>query len=448
MKRIIAVLVLLAGMAYGQQTSSGSLTAATTDCSIGAGCVTMALSNAGGATISLSGAFVATVQFEVSNDGGVTYTSGYGTPLAGGTSVSSSTGTGFWSFPVSGITHIRARVSAYTSGTVVVKMSAGSPSARGSGGSGTPGGATTQVQFNDAGVFGGDSGLTYDKTNKLLLAGAGVPNDGATGTTLAKLAKYSGTNFILTGTTDTAVPVYIVVSGAGTTGSSYAAAPGSQASCVFDGATTAGHWVKNSGSVAGDCSDTSTLAVSTCYVGTVTSTNGGGGTYTVAVQPFCTPPSGAGIGYTITLTTAPNNQTPANASTYYFGALGAAPVIQATANCSVATTCAALASSNIIGHKVMKACTIKAVDYYLNVAGTKDTAANNITLSILNATSGTNFTDTNATVTAQTSSLKLAQTTGASDSLAAGDVIVAQIATPTFTTPPTNVQYTAVVYCE
>lgn len=40
-----------------------------------------------------------------------------------------------------------------------------------SGGGGTPGGADTQVQFNDAGVFGGDAGLTYDKTNDTLTVG-------------------------------------------------------------------------------------------------------------------------------------------------------------------------------------------------------------------------------------------------------------------------------------
>jgi len=33
------------------------------------------------------------------------------------------------------------------------------------------GGSTTQVQFNDGGVFGGDAGLIYDKTTDLLTAG-------------------------------------------------------------------------------------------------------------------------------------------------------------------------------------------------------------------------------------------------------------------------------------
>lgn len=47
------------------------------------------------------------------------------------------------------------------------------PSGGGSGGSGTPGGADTQVQFNDAGAFGGDADLTWTKgTNTLALGGA------------------------------------------------------------------------------------------------------------------------------------------------------------------------------------------------------------------------------------------------------------------------------------
>lgn len=36
------------------------------------------------------------------------------------------------------------------------------------GGSGTPGGSDTQVQFNDGGAFGGDAGLTYNKTTDAL----------------------------------------------------------------------------------------------------------------------------------------------------------------------------------------------------------------------------------------------------------------------------------------
>jgi hypothetical protein len=42
------------------------------------------------------------------------------------------------------------------------------PGSGGNGGNGNPGGANTQVQFNDAGTFGGDAGFTYDKNLNVL----------------------------------------------------------------------------------------------------------------------------------------------------------------------------------------------------------------------------------------------------------------------------------------
>lgn len=41
----------------------------------------------------------------------------------------------------------------------------------GGGGGGTPGGSDTQVQFNDAGSFGGDAGFTYDKITDIATLG-------------------------------------------------------------------------------------------------------------------------------------------------------------------------------------------------------------------------------------------------------------------------------------
>lgn len=41
-----------------------------------------------------------------------------------------------------------------------------------SGGSTSPGGSTTQVQFNDAGVFGGDADFAWDKANNILSVGS------------------------------------------------------------------------------------------------------------------------------------------------------------------------------------------------------------------------------------------------------------------------------------
>lgn len=42
----------------------------------------------------------------------------------------------------------------------------------GGGGSGTPGGSNTQVQFNDAGSFGGNAGMTFNKTTGVFTATA------------------------------------------------------------------------------------------------------------------------------------------------------------------------------------------------------------------------------------------------------------------------------------
>ena len=51
------------------------------------------------------------------------------------------------------------------------------------GGSGTPGGSDTQVQFNDGGSFGGDSGLTYNKTTDTLTISGDLAVNGADITT-------------------------------------------------------------------------------------------------------------------------------------------------------------------------------------------------------------------------------------------------------------------------
>jgi hypothetical protein len=54
------------------------------------------------------------------------------------------------------------------SGNRVTISAPGPQGPPGSGGGGTPGGTNTQVQFNDSGAFGGDAGLTYNKTTDTL----------------------------------------------------------------------------------------------------------------------------------------------------------------------------------------------------------------------------------------------------------------------------------------
>ena len=108
---------------------------------------------------------------------------------------------------------------------------------------------------------------------------ATIPNS-STGTTINKLASLSGGKAIITTAGATSGVIGIVIGGAGAAGSATVQTEASSVSCVFDGATTAGDYVQISASVNGDCTDAgATLPSSGQALGTVLSTNGGGGNY-------------------------------------------------------------------------------------------------------------------------------------------------------------------------
>ena len=70
------------------------------------------------------------------------------------------------------------------------------------GGTGTPGGTDTQVQFNDGDAFGGDAGLTYNKTTDALsVAGSVLIGANVIANTSALLIGNSSVNTIITSTT-------------------------------------------------------------------------------------------------------------------------------------------------------------------------------------------------------------------------------------------------------
>jgi len=112
-----------------------------------------------------------------------------------------------------------------------------------------------------------------------------LPNEATTGTTLNKLAKVAGSpaTAIIASTSDTGGVIGVVVDGAGITGSAQIAR-GGQASCVFDGATTAGDYVQISSATAGDCHDAGASYPGLGQVlGRVLSTNASAGTYAMLV---------------------------------------------------------------------------------------------------------------------------------------------------------------------
>jgi hypothetical protein len=61
-----------------------------------------------------------------------------------------------------------------------------------SGGGGTPGGSDTQVQFNDGGAFGGDAGLTYNKTTDALTVAGAISGSNLSGTNTGDQTNISG----------------------------------------------------------------------------------------------------------------------------------------------------------------------------------------------------------------------------------------------------------------
>lgn len=65
------------------------------------------------------------------------------------------------------------------------------PASGGGGGNGTPGGSNSQVQFNDAGDFGGDAGFTYDKVTNTLTADY-FSGDGSNITNITTLGTLTG----------------------------------------------------------------------------------------------------------------------------------------------------------------------------------------------------------------------------------------------------------------
>jgi len=56
------------------------------------------------------------------------------------------------------------------------------PGGNGGGGNGSPGGSNTQVQYNNAGNFGGDAGFTYDSINNVLSVSGNIVSNNFIGT--------------------------------------------------------------------------------------------------------------------------------------------------------------------------------------------------------------------------------------------------------------------------
>lgn len=110
-------------------------------------------------------------------------------------------------------------------------------------------GATAGTYWSGAGTWTTPAGSGGGGSTTIQVA-----NDTVTGTTLNTLTKLSSGKAIIPSTSDDATMVGITSSGAGTTGNATITQLG-LASCIFDGAATAGDYVTLSQTVTGNCHD-------------------------------------------------------------------------------------------------------------------------------------------------------------------------------------------------
>ena len=145
-------------------SSSGNITTAGNDCSVSTRCVVMVVQNTFGAySVTVTGTFSGTLQFEGTGNGDGSNSSYYTalgmTPLAGGSAVTSTTGVGTWTASASGLTGVRVRASAIASGTAVIAMNPSFVAFLG-GGSGGGSGSGTVTSVATAGPITGGTFTT------------------------------------------------------------------------------------------------------------------------------------------------------------------------------------------------------------------------------------------------------------------------------------------------
>lgn len=194
MRHRLAVLALLLSLGAvslrAQVIGTQYVNAQGSDCTTVGACATFQLTNSPSATIQVSGSFSGTLTFETTSDG-VTWVATAVQSLADGTSTTTTTGNGQWSFTNVGALQIRARASSWSSGTARISGTRGWSTARvnfgGGGGGGDVSSNTSSSVDNTIALFSGTGGKTIKlaTTTGVLKATSGVIAAAVSGTDYA-----------------------------------------------------------------------------------------------------------------------------------------------------------------------------------------------------------------------------------------------------------------------
>ncbi len=258
MRKIVLIVALLcfARVASAQVQIQDAITASNATCAATtpSACVTLPLpaGQLGGASIQIYQTYSATLQFEGTTNG-VTWVAVPGTPAAGGTGVTSTTTTGVWKFDVTGLSAIRVRCSAFSSGQAGVYIQG---SLEGPTGASAGGGTITVVQPTMSSGVSVALGALSGSTNVALYAD---PCDTSPGLTVS--GSISTSTLIISGTAAKVITICsgtVYVNGTATnwalvSGSGGSAAAPTNATANWMGGTTASagpNFIANQGIVS------------------------------------------------------------------------------------------------------------------------------------------------------------------------------------------------------
>lgn len=136
-------------------------------------CLALDVAGMGTGVWQVAGTFVGTITWTVSANAGDFVLIDATTPAAG-TSANSTTTTGAWTAPIAGFRQMRACMTAYTSGTATVTLSAAATGGAGSSGGGSGGGTQYTEGSTDASITG-TATMFEDAADTLRAASATYP---------------------------------------------------------------------------------------------------------------------------------------------------------------------------------------------------------------------------------------------------------------------------------